>query len=72
MLGTVKCFELHLPALLQTLEILPQPTSVLVGGACRCQGSVHSQGLDGLQWSEEPFADSLQLVVIQREQIEVL
>lgn len=74
MLGAVKCVELHFPPLLQTLEILPQGLSLPLFS---CEGSaasraVYSQGLDGLQRSEEPFADSLQLVVIQREQIEVL
>lgn len=33
---------------------------------------MYSQGLDGLQRSEEPLADGLQLVVVQREQVEVL
>lgn len=30
------------------------------------------QSLDGAQRGEEPFADALQLVVIQRQEIEVL
>lgn len=33
---------------------------------------MYLQGLDGLQRSKEPLADRLQLVVIQREQVEVL
>lgn len=74
LLGTVKCVELHLPPLLQTLEILPQGLSLPLfwweGSAT--SRAVYSQGLDGLQRSKEPLADSLQLVVIQREQIEVL
>lgn len=32
----------------------------------------HVQGLDGAQRGEQAFADGLQLVVIEREQIEIL
>lgn len=33
---------------------------------------LYSQGLDGAQGGEEAFADSLQLVIVQRQQVEVL
>lgn len=31
-----------------------------------------SQSLDGAQRGEQPFADALQLVVVQRQQVQVL
>lgn len=33
---------------------------------------LYSQGLDGAQGGKEAFADSLQLVIVQRQQVEVL
>lgn len=33
---------------------------------------LNSQGLDGAQGSKQAFADSLQLVIVQRQQVEVL
>lgn len=33
---------------------------------------LYSQGLDGAQRGEQAFADSLQLVIVERQQVEVL
>lgn len=33
---------------------------------------LYSQGLDGAQRSKQAFADSLQLVIVERQQVEVL
>lgn len=49
------------------LGVLTWP-SLWVSPAARA----YSQGLDGLQRGKEPLADGLQLVVIEREQVEVL
>lgn len=57
-----------------SLCLKPAPLPGFYPGGSLVKGGLaaYSQGLDGLQRGEEPFADGLELVVIQGKQAEAL